>query len=53
MDGWFRAVRPRTSSTISAGLLVFSGKRSPSSRPTIILMTSSKVRPATGRVSIH
>ena len=53
MDGWLRAVSPRTSSTTSAGLLVFSGKRSPSSRPTIILMTSSKVRPATGCVSIH
>ena len=53
MEGWLRAVSPLTCSTTSPGWLVFSGKRSPRSRPTIIRITSSKVRPLTGWVSIH
>ena len=53
MEGWFTAVKCSTSSVISFGTLVFSGKRCVNSRPTIIETISSMVVPLTSTVLIH
>ena len=47
IDGWFTAVKCSTSSVISFGTFVFSGKRCVNSRPTIIETISSMVVPLT------